>query len=106
MKEGIPLQSNTCKNFPSSSSCEHLKATLEIEAFKQIRQETAHPEENVHENEQLHHTRPQKHTCISYARTISQQNYQVEAFHKKVSIPFPLQYDRNEHINKMKTSIG
>jgi hypothetical protein len=65
MKEDIPLQSNICKNFPSSSSSEHLKATPEIEAFKQIRQQTAHPEENVHENEQLHHTRPQKHTCVS-----------------------------------------
>jgi hypothetical protein len=42
--------------------------------------------------------------CISYARTIvRQQNYQVETFHKNVLIPFPIHYDRNEHMNKMKT---
>jgi hypothetical protein len=45
MKEDIPLQSNICKNFPSTRSCQHLKATLEIEALQQIRQQTTHPED-------------------------------------------------------------
>jgi hypothetical protein len=32
-----------------------------------------------------------EYLCIFDPGTSSQQNYQMETFHKKVSIPFPLQ---------------
>jgi hypothetical protein len=41
----VHLQSNIGKEYPCSISCEHLKATLEIVAFKQMSQQK---EEQTH----------------------------------------------------------